>query len=686
MPLGCGSSSSGNPGQAPGPDAGAPVDASMPMQDAPFDQGASDTPNFGNHDATPPPNKVLQSLAVTPATGTIVATNGNGVQEQLTATGTYSDGSTGDLTTQAVWTRNQAGIGSISSSGVFSANGNLGGTETITATFGSFSGTATLVVKLKFIENPGFVATPVQSSLQATTTPDATVKWAYPYDATVFPRGINETTLMWLGGNVDDDYYVHLTAPTFELQSFSQAPSAQFDFTVTDWQSFLDSTSGPAELTVARWDGTQATTLCDLHWTIGNGSMRGTIYYAAYQVIGGVQTGDVVRIDPGSAAYTDFLGTSFACPSCHTVSASGNELVMNAGTWPQMTSYDYDLKASSSAFFGFPASAGASQWGLSAVSPDGTVVVENFAPLYGPIGVQTGAFDSTTGVALSTTGLEGQPLWMPTFSPDGLLLAYVHPTTHDLRAYDWDPVAKQASNDRLIAASSLNPASPQIQYPTVSPDHQWIVYQRGTALGSLGVPGDLFVASVANPGTEMGLGALDGASYPFAAGARDLHLNYEPTFAPVAAGGYFWLVFHSRRTYGNKLTQPAYVAKGNGVKQLWVAAFDQVPVAGTDPSHAAFYLGGQSPITLNTRGYWALSPCEPNGQACQSGTDCCGGYCDTPGDGGSPVCENAPTGGCAQNGDKCAQTADCCNAGTGVTCINSVSSGPPPPPYGGSAN
>ena len=271
---------------------------------------------------------------------------------------------------------------------------------------------------------------------------------------------------------------------------------------------------------------------------------------------------------------------------------------------------------------------------------------------------------------------------MPTFSPDGLLLAYVDPTTHDLRAYDWDPVGKAASNDRLLVASSLNSSLSQIQYPTVSPDHQWVVYQRGAALGSLGVPGDLYTVSTASPGTEIPLGALDGVGYPFAAGARDLHWNYEPTFAPVPAGGYFWLVFHSRRTWGNKLTQPAYVAKGTGVKQLWVAAFDQAPAAGQDPSHSAFYLGGQSPIALNTRGYWALAPCKPDGQPCQTGTDCCGGFCNTP-DGGAPVCGPVPLGGCAQDGDKCQKSADCCNAATGVTCINGVCAEPPPPPEGG---
>jgi hypothetical protein len=37
--------------------------------------------------------------------------------------------------------------------------------------------------------------------------------------------------------------------------------------------------------------------------------------------------------------------------------------------------------------------------------------------------------------------------------------------------------------------------------------------------------------------------------------ARDQDLNYYPTVSPVAAGGYFWAFFTSRRTYGNVMTQ-----------------------------------------------------------------------------------------------------------------------------------
>jgi hypothetical protein len=675
---GCGSKSSGySASTAEGgtsTDAGDFQDVTVP----------TDAPSLLGKDAGDgglPPGKPLTGLLVTPGQATLVTMNGNAGSQQFQAVAQYGDGTTGPLSAEPDWSCDQPGIGSIAADGNYIAQGSLGGTVNVTATFGTVKATVPLIVKLHYIQDPGNVPSAVQTALQGATTPDPTIKWAYPYAQTVFPRGINESTLMWIGGSVTDYYYIHVSAPTFELESYATAPNQWWDFTTTSWRQFLDTTSGSAELIVTRWNGATATQLVDEHWTVATGSMRGTIYYAAYYLNAGAQLGKVLRIKPGATGYDDFLDAGNTCTSCHTVSANGGTIVYNGGSWPPEVSTTYSLTGQSTVFSGFLNTnfdAGASEWAVAGLSADGTVLTENFAPLRGSIGVQTGAFDPATGNALAGSGITSQ-LWMPAFSPDDLLLAYVDPTTNDLRADDWDPVNKLASNDRLIVASSAN-TLPQIQYPTVSPDHQWIVYQRGPGLGSLGLSGNLYAAKVTNPGTEIHLEALDGTQYPFAAGTRDQNLDYEPTFAPVAAGGYFWIVFHSRRTYGNKLTNAAYEQPGVGVKQLWVAAFDQAPAPGSDPSHPAFHLGGQDPSALNTRGYWALSPCLPDGKSCQTGTDCCSGYCEGTTDAGAAdgglVC--GQVSGCSPDGSKCTTTADCCNAPSGTTCINSVCSEPPP--------
>ena len=398
--------------------------------------GASDVVSFGDDSTVS--QKEVASIAITPGQVTIIAPNGTPAQQQYAVTATFSDGTSGPLGATPNWSADQPAIGTIGADGLYTAVGTLGGTVTITATFGTLKATATLLVKLHYVQNPGGASSSIQQALQGATAPDATVKWAYPYDQTVFPRGINESTLMWIGGAHTDFYYIHVTAPTFELESYATAPNQYWDFTTTAWQQFLNTTSGVAELQVNRWNGATASVLVDEHLIVANGSMRGTIYYSAYsQTTGGGELGKVVRIKPGSTAFDDFLDAGTTCTSCHTVSANGGTLVYNYGYWPPEVSDSFDLKAGAGVFTGLQnnsgGDAGASQWALAGLTPDGTLLTENFAPVRGTIGVQTGAFDPATGNAIPGTGISGQ-LWMPAFSPDGLLLAYVDSTTHDLHA------------------------------------------------------------------------------------------------------------------------------------------------------------------------------------------------------------------------------------------------------------
>jgi uncharacterized protein YjdB len=101
-------------------------------------------------------NPTLLSIAVTPSPSSIVA----GTTEQYTATGTYSDSSTQNLTNAVVWTSSSPNIASISSSGV--ATGVLaGGPVTITAASGAISGTAPLTVTPVVVQTPVIAVNPL---------------------------------------------------------------------------------------------------------------------------------------------------------------------------------------------------------------------------------------------------------------------------------------------------------------------------------------------------------------------------------------------------------------------------------------------------------------------------------------------------------------------------------------------
>ena len=85
-------------------------------------------------------NATLVSIAVTPANSSIPL----GVLQQFTATGTFSDTTTQDITNTVTWASSANGIASITVSGL--ANGVSLGTATISATSGAVSGNTSLTV------------------------------------------------------------------------------------------------------------------------------------------------------------------------------------------------------------------------------------------------------------------------------------------------------------------------------------------------------------------------------------------------------------------------------------------------------------------------------------------------------------------------------------------------------------
>jgi trimeric autotransporter adhesin len=91
-------------------------------------------------------NPTLQSIAVTPSTGS-VAPNGT---LQMTATGTFDDGSTSNVTSKSSWQSSDTTVATVgANTGLVQAASSIAsppGITTITATDGAFTNTATVTV------------------------------------------------------------------------------------------------------------------------------------------------------------------------------------------------------------------------------------------------------------------------------------------------------------------------------------------------------------------------------------------------------------------------------------------------------------------------------------------------------------------------------------------------------------
>jgi hypothetical protein len=601
------------------------------------------------------------TFVVSPATATIDVVDGVATAFQFTANLQKANGTSTPVS--AVWNLKGPAIAQISN-GSLSPTGNLGGELTVEATYQSLTATAVAKIVLHTSDNPAGASASDQQLLEGASAPDAAVQWAYPYDNTAFPQGMIAPRMMWNGGNPDDLYLIRLTGPYAELKYFVKvSPPAQVtipDTPVDLWKQVTDSGSGgKMKLFAARLSGGAATVIADHTDELASGPLRGTVYYWANSI------GRILRIKAGAAAPDDFLAAAGVggCTACHTVAAKGARLVIGVDQATEsQTMTSFDLVNNQVKYSG-----GGRSWSMPAVSADGSVMVGNNLGLDITPVTQTGLFDVDTGAPIPGSGLDGVSLWMPAFSPDNKTLAYVSPTApNDLRMYDWDPSTKLFSNDRLIMPVGSDPSA-MIGYPTASPDHRMVIYTRstGAAWDSRNGPADLYAADTSQPGTEVRLAALDGDGYPFAAGDRDRNHNYEPVLAPLPAGGFFWAVFNSRRTYGNLLT-----GGPETVKQLWIAAIKIDAKPGEDPSFAPFWLPGQDTQTLNLRGFWALDPCKDNAASCGDGSECCSGTCVFSAEAGAGVCGDST--GCAQDGNACTQDSDCCNAGNDIACIGGI--------------
>jgi hypothetical protein len=179
-------------------------------------------------------------------------------------------------------------------------------------------------------------------------------------------------------------------------------------------------------------------------------------------------------------------------------------------------------------------------------------------------------------------------------------------------------------------------------------------------------------------------------------------LNYEPTLNPTATGGYYWVVFTSRRLYGNVATMNPWWSDprfrklggelGATTKKLWVSAVKSSPVAGQDPSYPAFYLPGQELLAGNSRGYWVLDQCKSpsatrtTANECETTLDCCQSPTPSSCTLQTPVvdppkrhCTPLAASICIADGaSTCATHADCCNFASGTRCASGTCALPPP--------
>lgn len=669
----------------------------------------------------PLPDRGPTTLVIDPAAPVIEA-DGTPQTLQLHA---YVDGREPDAVT---WLVDDVVVGTLSSTGLFTANGLVAGVAHVTARYGELEATADVTVHVSVSRRYDGLDDGTVTALRTGGTADGSLRWLYPYDETVFPRGLSAPVLQLASSGADvTRVTIDIAAPGFHYEQFF-AGSTPIQVTVPAdvWEAATESASAGDEvqLGVTKIAGGAVAGPVSERVYIAQGSLTGSIYYNSYNsalAAGGA----ILRVRFGEEAQVVQGG----CAVCHSVSANGNRIATGlswsgsatiTGTGNPMQSGTVDLDASGSPTARWTDADGR-RYSFAALTPDGSMALSNaVAPdnrIRGLSGTMTSRlYDTTTGAEIAAPSFTDavQYAVTPQFAPDASALAF-----------SWF-VAGGATNGRVLTVMSFDGAtSPPtfgaprqvytstdpshiVGWPSFLPDGHAVIFQEGTAFdtslsggtGSSNTPvyADLSLVDLTScdaSGNDCAVASLDRLNgwhagtftLPYGEG-EEAHSNYEATVLPVAIGGYYWVVFTSRRAYGNTIAPGGTVTGGEDRwgyhtssggeipsvrKKLWIAAIDLSGAPGADRSHPAFYLSGQELLAGNMRGFAALDPCRADGASCESAAECCGGFCRQTGtdEGGAPVLSCVPPpGGCSEELEACTTTADCCGAATGVQCIN----------------
>lgn len=489
----------------------------------------------------------------------------------------------------------------------------------------------------------------------------------YPLDHVVFPHNVYPPDVQWEPVGAEGDVFrVRVAGTSPLLTAYVRHRGADFPhdylFDQDAWTAMADR-AGTRELslTVDRWDSARDEVVlgAPVRLRFARGSIAGAVYYWTLGAFGGTQ-GRVLRVFQGTGVAPrpeNFMpmppprDDGDRCAACHGLSRDGNRLALSLGDGRFGGVYDAttDLTGPDPT----PVFRFAGPWFFAAFNPEGSRIFMTDPDQRAQL------LDGRNGERVATGDRALPTATHPAWSPDGRAVAFISSADNawDLSRGDLS-VMDAMSGDRFgeprvlhrgDAATGAEGAGLDA-YPSYSPDSRVIAFQHGrrVLLSASGAAGAIYLV----PAGGGEAARLDHVSE----GADAWYPSFTPFVTPGAdAGSVYWLLFYSRRDYGNAQVG----TRGHRRRQIWVTA---VSTEGSgDRSSVPYWLPGQDVRQENASAFWAPRPCRPNSSVCSGDDQCCSGNCSDELVEGQRVCRPPPPSGCRRQGQSCGATSDCCD-------------------------
>jgi hypothetical protein len=535
-------------------------------------------------------------LTISPASTELLILNGVPATQDYTATLTFTDGFTKDVTAETFFSvdatfglfqDSRASIGTAGKTTAIGQRDDLVATGTIIARVESTRVDPGL---------PGDVPDLFDSLPEDISRAPNVI---YPPANVVMPRNLGDFEMHWTDGSGNDVFEISLVTEYANIRVYvpggngvpAAGPMASFNaFLASEWLSAVGVEPNVSyqvrglQLANPTSVGSAPVRTVEL----SNERLEGGIYYWAAASTNGPE--GIFRHDmskPGQQAeefYTRNQTPQGRCVACHVLSRDGTKMAVTYdGGDNNGTMVDVATGTAQPDF---------TPWNFATFTPDGSQLLSVFQ---GNLTVRNSSDQSAI-----TTMIAASPVSHPDLSPDGTKLVYVR----EPGGRDWEFASGQLytrSYDQTTrtfgAEVPLVTDGGNNFYPSWSPDGQWILFNRSTDNGDAydNPNASLFVIKADGTGP-----AIELVSANVGLGLTNAWGRWAPFQQTIGAANeaIMWVTVSSRRDFGVRLF-------GIARPQIWMTPFFPEHAANaSDPSVAAFRLPFQNIDSNNHIAQW----------------------------------------------------------------------------------